>query len=88
MVYANYGTCGPSLLRPYARAYAYRGLRAFASLSIARSDGEDDPTVAICHSNLGGAWHSLDDYQKAFEYCELALASDLKTFGEDHPQCG
>ena len=26
-----------SHLRPYARAYAYRGLRAFASLSMARS---------------------------------------------------
>ena len=30
-------TSTPSPLRPYARAYAYRGLRAFASLSMARS---------------------------------------------------
>jgi hypothetical protein len=27
-----------SHLRPYARAYAYRGLRALASLSMARSE--------------------------------------------------
>ena len=33
------GPAAPSPLRPYARAYAYRGLRAFASLSMARSVG-------------------------------------------------
>ena len=33
------GPAAPSPLRPYARAYAYRGLRAFASLSMARSEG-------------------------------------------------
>ena len=32
------------------------------------------------------AWNSLDQYDKAIEYYELALASDLKTYGEDHPQ--
>jgi hypothetical protein len=32
-------TSAPSPLRPYARAYAYRGLRALASLSMARSAG-------------------------------------------------
>jgi hypothetical protein len=31
-------TTTPPPLRPYARAYAYRGLRALASLSLARSD--------------------------------------------------
>jgi hypothetical protein len=30
-------TTTPPSLRPYARAYAYRGLRALASLSMARS---------------------------------------------------
>jgi hypothetical protein len=30
-------TTTPPPLRPYARAYAYRGLRALASLSMARS---------------------------------------------------
>ncbi len=29
--------------------------------------------------------HTLADYDKAIEYLELALASDLKTYGEDHP---
>ena len=35
----SFGTNAPSLLRQYARAYAYPGLRAFASLSMARSGG-------------------------------------------------
>ena len=31
---------------------------------------------------------SKGDYDKAIEYYEQALASDLKTFGPDHPKCG
>ena len=34
----GFGTSAPSPLRQYARAYAYRGLRALASLSMARSE--------------------------------------------------
>ena len=29
--------------------------------------------------------HGKGDYDKAIEYYEQALASDLKTFGPDHP---
>ena len=36
---AGSGPVGPKPLRPYARADAYRGLRALASLSMARSAG-------------------------------------------------
>jgi len=36
---AGLGPAGPKPLRPYARADSYRGLRALASLSMARSDG-------------------------------------------------
>jgi hypothetical protein len=32
----------PTRMRLRKRAYAYRGLRAFASLSMARSDGKRD----------------------------------------------
>jgi len=28
----------------------------------------------------------LGQYEKAIEYFELTLASDLKTYGEDHPK--
>ena len=31
------------------------------------------------------AWHAKGEYGKAIEYYEKALKSDLKTFGEDHP---
>ncbi len=34
----------------------------------------------------GSIYHDLGKYHKAIEYYELALASDLKTFGEHHPQ--
>jgi hypothetical protein len=45
---AGLGPIGPKPLRPYARAYASRGLRALASLSMARSgrEGVDDSYVS------------------------------------------
>lgn len=36
-------------------------------------------------SELADLAHSLGDYNKAVEYYEQALASYLKTYGEDHP---
>jgi hypothetical protein len=39
----GFGTVAPSPLRQHARAYAYRGLRALASLSLARSDRAFSP---------------------------------------------
>ena len=37
--------------------------------------------------NLAGTLaHTLGEYDKAIGYYELALASDLATFGEDHPE--
>jgi len=40
MPFAGLGPVGPNPLRPYARADAFRGLRALASLSMARSEGK------------------------------------------------
>ena len=42
----------------------------------------DSTDVARLRNNLGLAWESLGDYQKAIEYFKLALASGLKTCGE------
>jgi tetratricopeptide (TPR) repeat protein len=36
-------------------------------------------------NNLGLAWYEKGEYDKAIEYCDKALKSDLNTFGEDHP---
>lgn len=36
-------------------------------------------------SDLADLSHSLGEYEKAIKYYELALANDLKLFGEDHP---
>ncbi|MCP4936277.1 MAG: tetratricopeptide repeat protein, partial [bacterium] len=36
-------------------------------------------------NTAGQMARTLADHDKAIEYFELALASDLKTFGEDHP---
>ena len=48
MPYVGFGTYRPRRqLRPYARAYAYRGLRAFASLSLARSVGTCTTMVSM-----------------------------------------
>ncbi|MCP4370660.1 MAG: TIR domain-containing protein, partial [Deltaproteobacteria bacterium] len=42
-----------------------------------------DSTDAL--NNLGLAWKAKGEYDKAIEYYEKALKSDLKTFGEEHP---
>jgi tetratricopeptide (TPR) repeat protein len=46
--------------------------------------GEDHPTIATCHNNLGGAWQALGKHEKAIKHLKLALKSHLKTYGEDH----
>ena len=49
MAFAGSGTLrSPSPLRPYARAYAYRGLRALASLSMARSESRETYPGEAC----------------------------------------
>jgi tetratricopeptide (TPR) repeat protein len=42
--------------------------------------------VATKRNNLGSAWYALGHYEKAIGYLEQALASDIKTYGEDHPR--
>ncbi|HRB98406.1 MAG TPA: tetratricopeptide repeat protein [Nitrosomonas sp.] len=39
----------------------------------------------VYQNMLGRVYSDIAQYQKAIEYYELALASDLKTYGEDHP---
>ena len=48
------GTNAPAPLRQHARAYAYRGLRALASLSLARSEGARRAT-AVSSASAGAA---------------------------------
>ena len=43
------------------------------------------PDNTIYLNQAGVVAQTLGQYQKAIGYLELALASDLKTFGEDHP---
>ncbi len=45
----------------------------------------DYPNAATYRNNLGAAWKGKGNYDKAIEYYEKALKSDLETFGEDHP---
>ena len=46
--------------------------------------GLDHPKVATIWNNLGLVWYSLGKHEKAIEYYEKALKSDLKTYGPDH----
>ncbi len=43
------------------------------------------PDNSTFNNALGSILHELGRYEKAIEYYKLALNSDLKTYGEDHP---
>jgi len=45
----------------------------------------DHPNAATYRNNLGAAWKAKGSYDKAIEYYENALKSDLNNYGEDHP---
>lgn len=45
----------------------------------------DHPNAATYRNNLGAAWEAKGSYDKAIEYYENALKSDLNNYGEDHP---
>jgi tetratricopeptide (TPR) repeat protein len=45
----------------------------------------DYPNAATYRNNLGAAWNGKGNYDKAIEYYEKALNSDLENLGEDHP---
>ncbi len=47
--------------------------------------GENHPQAATYRNNLGSAWSSLGEYQKAIDYLELALATIEEFLGKDHP---
>ena len=85
---AGLGPFGPAPLRPYARAYAYayRGLRAFASLSMARSVGTINGSggaLGFSINNLGqatGFSTSSGGGYHAFLY-DNGVMQDLGTLG-------
>jgi len=45
-----------------------------------------DPDNSLYLNQYGSILHDLGEYNKAIEYFEKALDSDLKTYGEQHPQ--
>jgi len=45
----------------------------------------DYSNAATYRNNLGASWNSKGHYDKAIEYYEKALKSDLNNYGEDHP---
>ena len=47
--------------------------------------GECSPEVAAILNDLGLAWYSRGEYDKAIEFCSRALAIDLEVFGANHP---
>ncbi|MDP6923298.1 MAG: tetratricopeptide repeat protein [Candidatus Scalindua sp.] len=45
----------------------------------------DHPNAATYQNNLGAAWEAKGNYDKAIEYYENALKTDLDNYGEEHP---
>ena len=69
------------LLAEHTKIYFNLICRAFKAIE----DFFRRPYVATSWSNLGAAWDSKGDYDKAIGYYEKALASDLKSLGSGHP---
>lgn len=42
--------------------------------------------MATERNNLGGVWLAKGELDKAILCCEQALASDIKTYGDEHPK--
>ncbi|MCB2263243.1 MAG: tetratricopeptide repeat protein [Candidatus Thiosymbion ectosymbiont of Robbea hypermnestra] len=59
-------------------------IRAFKSHG-SRPDPVPNTRPDPVPNNLGEAWRVLGEYDKAIGYLEQALASDLETYGADHP---
>ncbi|MCB4762761.1 MAG: tetratricopeptide repeat protein [Sulfurovum sp.] len=47
--------------------------------------GENHPFTATSYNNIGSAWDSKGEYDKAMKYHEKALKIRLATLGENHP---
>ncbi len=48
--------------------------------------GENYPDVAISYNNIGYAYFSLGEYNKALDYYERSLKIRLAVLGENHPR--
>ena len=46
---------------------------------------QDQTTNSITSSQLGSSWYVKGEYDKAIEYFQQALASEIDNFGEAHP---
>ena len=69
-------------LGEFDRAIRYSNRRSRAT---SRPSGKTTLTW-LDRNNLGLAYHAKGEFDRAIGYYEQALASDLKTVGEDHPQ--
>ena len=87
------GTSAPAPLRQHARAYAYRGLRALASLSMARSGGscgvppaqdEGRQQTALALTRLGGG--DLGQMGVAGGGLRVGVAEDALQLAQIHAQ--
>ncbi len=58
-----------------------KALRIYDSLQIKLDDG------AAIYNNMGMAYCSMGNYDKAFQYCSEALSSNKKRLGVNHPRC-
>ncbi len=56
-----------------------------ALASDTKTFGEEHPIVAASWNNLGGAWESKGEYDKAIKYYEKALDMFIMKLGKNHP---
>ena len=79
------GTSAPAPLRQHARAYAYRGLRALASLSMARSDRPNMVLQPTPWERRPAAMVGLPEQQRG--RADRAAVRQLRTVMADRPAC-
>lgn len=69
----------------YTRFAFAKAIDAYEEAIQFAEDGKAGKKKSDYQNMLGNVYSDIAQYQKAIAYYELALASDRKTYGEDHP---
>jgi len=77
--------CKGELSDNYRRLGRSGEAKVIAEEALAEAYSKEYSLIGYCQNQLGAAHYELGEYERARDLLELALSSDLKNFGADHP---